>query len=66
MYRSKVLVVAVALMLLFVAMLPAEEEKVGEVGSDVLDFTLKTYDGKTINTADLKGKVTMLMFWFPT
>lgn len=63
--RSYVLVSVLVLLALFVGMVPAQEE-VGAVGSKVLDFTLKTYDGKTVTTADLEGKVTMLMFWFPT
>lgn len=64
--RSYVLIGAVVLLAIFAGMLPAQDEKVGAVGSQVLDFTLKTYDGKTFTTADMKGKVTMLMFWFPT
>ena len=38
----------------------------GTVGSKVHDFTLRTYDGGTFGTADMKGKVTLLVFWFPT
>ena len=38
----------------------------GTVGSKVHDFTLRTYDGGTFGTADMKGKVTLLVFFFPT
>lgn len=33
------------------------------VGSTVKPFTVVTFDGKAINTADLKGKVIVLNFW---
>lgn len=33
------------------------------VGDTVPNFTLTTFDGKTINLTDLKGKVVVLNFW---
>lgn len=33
-------------------------------GKTAPDFSVKTIDGKTINSADLKGKVIVLNFWF--
>ena len=45
---------------------PETAEAVGAIGSRVLDFSLRTYDGGTFTTADLFGKVTLLVFWFPT
>jgi cytochrome oxidase Cu insertion factor (SCO1/SenC/PrrC family) len=38
----------------------------GQVGSVVADFSLPAYDGRTLTAADLQGKVTLLVFWFPT
>lgn len=38
----------------------------GAVGSKVPEFTLRTYDGGTFGTADMRGKVTLLVFFFPT
>lgn len=34
-----------------------------QVGHQLKDFTLQTFDGKTINTADQKGKVILINFW---
>ena len=54
------------------AMLEAAEnaepltEDAGKVGSKVLDFKLHTFDGGTIGSEDMKGRVTMLVFFFPT
>lgn len=33
------------------------------IGQSVPTFTLNTFDGRQINTADLKGKVVVLNFW---
>lgn len=38
----------------------------GTVGSKVPEFTLHTYDGGTFGTKDMQGKVTLLVFFFPT
>jgi tetratricopeptide (TPR) repeat protein len=37
-----------------------------ELARTVDDFTLPDYDGKEHKYSDLKGKVTILSFWFPT
>jgi cytochrome oxidase Cu insertion factor (SCO1/SenC/PrrC family) len=38
------------------------------VGSDSVfkNFELTSYDGKKVNLADLRGKVVLISFWFPT
>lgn len=41
-------------------------EEIGAVGSTVVDFELTTYEGEQLTAANLDGKVTMLIFWFPT
>jgi cytochrome c biogenesis protein CcmG, thiol:disulfide interchange protein DsbE len=33
------------------------------VGQKIKDFSLQTFDGRTINTADLQGKVILVNFW---
>jgi cytochrome c biogenesis protein CcmG, thiol:disulfide interchange protein DsbE len=33
------------------------------VGQNIKNFSLQTFDGKTINTADLQGKVIVINFW---
>ena len=33
------------------------------VGTPLPEFTLETFDGQTINTADLQGKVVLVNFW---
>jgi len=44
----------------------ADSQQVGEIGSRVSEFSLTTYDGKTITQADLENRVTLLAFWYPT
>ncbi len=39
-------------------------QKVPQEGSEAPAFSVRTLDGKTINSADLKGKVVVLSFWF--
>lgn len=39
-------------------------QKVPQEGMRMPEFSVTTLDGKTINTADLKGKVVVLNFWF--
>jgi len=39
-------------------------QKVPQEGMAAPDFTVKTIDGKTLRSADLKGKVVVLNFWF--
>jgi peroxiredoxin len=39
-------------------------QKVPQEGMQLPDFELRTIDGKTISTADLKGKVAVINFWF--
>lgn len=39
-------------------------QKIPQEGSDAPAFSVKTLDGKTISSADLKGKVVVLSFWF--
>ena len=57
----------VALMVLgFAPVTLVDEEAIGEIGSKVVPFELPTYDGDTINSDKLAGKVTLLVFWFPT
>lgn len=43
-----------------------DTQQTGEVGSRVSEFSLTTYDGKTITQADLENKVTLLAFWYST
>lgn len=38
----------------------------GQEGSTVGDFELPLYDGGTFKTADFKGKITYLIFWYST
>ncbi len=38
----------------------------GLIGCKILDFNVKTIDGKTLSTSELKGKVIVLNFWFAT
>ena len=44
----------------------AGQEQVGEIGSQVSEFSLPTYDGGTITDAALKDKVTLIVFWYAT
>jgi peroxiredoxin len=39
-------------------------QKVPQEGMRMPEFTVTTLDGKTVNSADLKGKVVVLNFWF--
>lgn len=39
-------------------------QKVPQEGMRAADFAVKTLDGRTIRSADLKGKVIVLNFWF--
>ena len=39
-------------------------QKIPQEGSAAPEFTVKTVDGKTIASGDLKGKVVVLSFWF--
>lgn len=36
------------------------------LGKTVPEFTVYDYEGKAVNYSDIKGKVTLLAFWFPT
>jgi|GEM_PF-6719696 len=45
---------------------PPQEPQIGEIGSSVSEFSLETWDGDTFTTADLKDRVTLLAFWYPT
>ena len=45
---------------------PADPQEIGEIGSTVSEFSLTTYDGKTITNVDMKDKVTLLIFWYAT
>lgn len=38
----------------------------GKIARDVDDFELPDYDGESHRFSDLRGKVTLLTFWFPT
>src|SRR5271157_1487171 len=38
----------------------------GLIGCKIPDFVVKTIDGKTLSTSELKGKVIVLNFWFAT
>ena len=42
--------------------IPADYAYIVKVGQQIPDFSMTTTDGKTIHTADLKGKVVMLQF----
>jgi cytochrome oxidase Cu insertion factor (SCO1/SenC/PrrC family) len=69
--RSLLVLLPVAgLIILLVSMTPhygAEGplEK-GGVGWRVEDFELPTYDGGIFRAGDLDGRVTLLVFWYPT
>lgn len=39
-------------------------QKVPQEGMRAADFTVKTLDGRTIHSSELKGKVVVLNFWF--
>jgi peroxiredoxin len=39
-------------------------QKIPQEGAQMPQFSVTTLDGKTINAADLKGKVIVLSFWF--
>jgi peroxiredoxin len=39
-------------------------QKIGQEGKTAPPFQIKTVDGKTISSNDLKGKVVVLNFWF--
>jgi thiol-disulfide isomerase/thioredoxin len=39
-------------------------QKIPQEGMRAADFTVRTLDGRTIDSADLKGKVVVLHFWF--
>lgn len=56
-------VALLAFLLLLGLGLSRSQEGTMTVGSDVRPFTLTTFDGKTLQTADLKGKVIVLNFW---
>jgi cytochrome oxidase Cu insertion factor (SCO1/SenC/PrrC family) len=58
------LVSAVLLVGLLAAAAPPQQ--VGEVGYTVGEFSLPTYDGGAFTHNDLRGKVTMLIFWYAT
>lgn len=42
--------------------IPADYAYIVKVGQQIPDFSMTTTDGKTVQTADLKGKVVMLQF----
>lgn len=42
--------------------IPADYGYVVKIGQQIPDFSMITIDGKTVHTADLKGKVVMLQF----
>jgi peroxiredoxin len=42
--------------------IPADYAYIVKVGQQIPDFSMTTTDGKTIHTADLKGKVVMFQF----
>ena len=42
--------------------IPADYAYIVKVGQQIPDFSMITTDGKTVQTADLKGKVVMLQF----
>lgn len=56
------LAVLAILLILAVGLLRSQQGSVN-VGQRIPDFTLTTFDGQTIRTADLKGKVLVINFW---
>ncbi|PKO13123.1 MAG: hypothetical protein CVU39_20305 [Chloroflexi bacterium HGW-Chloroflexi-10] len=65
--RRWVIILIFAVMLAFLALLGwglknAQQGPI-TVGQRVPDFSMTTFDGKTYNTQDLKGKVVVLNFW---
>lgn len=45
------------------AILMSLAAQAGELSGPAPKFTLKTFDGKTVNLSDLKGQVVMVNFW---
>jgi cytochrome c biogenesis protein CcmG/thiol:disulfide interchange protein DsbE len=62
-----VIVLAFVVLLAFLVLLglglSRSQQGTMTVGSEVKPFSLSTFDGKTIQTEDLKGKVIVLNFW---
>ncbi len=56
------LIVITLLVILGVGLLRSQQGSVN-VGEPIPHFTLTTFEGKTIRTADLKGKVLLINFW---
>jgi cytochrome oxidase Cu insertion factor (SCO1/SenC/PrrC family) len=63
---SLVLVLTLSVSCLSEESTETSEQEVGAVGSKVVDFNLTTYQGEAFTNANLQGKVTLLIFWFPT
>ncbi len=58
------------LALLLMGALPAGQasgpQETGAVGYRMHAFSLPTYDGGTFTQENLPGKVTLVIFWYPT
>ncbi len=52
--------------LFFMTGMGTTHQEIGEIGAKVEDFSLTTFDGKTITHEDLDKKVKLVVFWFPT
>ncbi|PWH20201.1 MAG: hypothetical protein DDG59_00915 [Anaerolineae bacterium] len=56
-------VVVIALLVILAIGLLRTQQGPVNVGQKIPDFTLTTFDGQTIKTADLRGKVIVINFW---
>ena len=65
-YRSSFIIAAAAALVALGFAPMTIHEPIGEIGSKVVPFELPTYDGGMFKTSQLDGKVTLLVFWFPT
>ncbi|MFC1500422.1 TlpA family protein disulfide reductase [Candidatus Zixiibacteriota bacterium] len=52
--------------LFFMTGMGTSPQEIGEIGAKVEEFSLTTFDGKTVTHEDLDKKVTLIVFWFPT
>ena len=61
-----IVVLVVAAVYLFHGITPFGAASATLVGETAPDFELKTYDGESIKLAELRGRVVLLTFWFPS
>ena len=63
---KKILLTAVVAFAIGAIGMPAVATPSDLVGSAAPGFELPDYNGNTVSLADFSGKLTMLVFWFPT